>query len=152
MVNRAVGFASLLAVIGVSIVFGMLLGGRLNAPQVVLAAPQSTLQLAPAASGVAGIVERIDDPLRYFAGRGEERDLVGRDGGAARQRIGVVDQHGVCRVETPRDLFLNALGFGHSGEHCPENRQQGHHPPASSDCPKGGRVVHTFTSSVSSRD
>jgi len=60
MVNRAVGFASLLAVIGVSIVFGMLLGGRLNAPQVVLAAPQPTLQLAPAANGVAGRVDFAD--------------------------------------------------------------------------------------------
>ena len=60
MINRAVGFASLLAVIGISIVFGMLLGGRLNAPQVVLAAPQSTLQLAPAANGGAATVDFAD--------------------------------------------------------------------------------------------
>jgi serine protease Do len=64
MQNRTLGLAALLAVIGISIVFGMILGGRLNAPPVMLAAP---LQLAPqitASVGVAGgsdfadIVER----------------------------------------------------------------------------------------------
>ena len=37
--SRTFGFASLLAVIGISIIFGMILGGRLNAPQVTFAAP-----------------------------------------------------------------------------------------------------------------
>jgi serine protease Do len=36
--HRTFGFAALLAVMGVSIVFGMILGGRLNAPPVMLAA------------------------------------------------------------------------------------------------------------------
>ena len=36
--EKKYSFAALLAVIGVSIVFGMVLGGRLNAPQGVLAA------------------------------------------------------------------------------------------------------------------
>ena len=54
MRNRALQFASLLAVIGVSIVFGMLVGGRLNAPQVTFAAPAATAaQPSPAASGIA---------------------------------------------------------------------------------------------------
>ena len=52
MPNRAFGFGALLAVIGVSIVFGMLLGGKLNPPPVMLAAPSgTTLQLAPVNSG-----------------------------------------------------------------------------------------------------
>ena len=53
MHNRAAGFASLLAVIGVSIVFGMVLGGKLNAPHVVFAAPPESggsLTLAPAST------------------------------------------------------------------------------------------------------
>ncbi len=46
--NRAIGFGALLAVIGVSIVFGMILGGKLSPPPVMLAAPSGpTLQLAP---------------------------------------------------------------------------------------------------------
>ncbi len=49
MQNRAFGFAALLAVIGISIVFGMLLGGKLNSPPVILAAPANpTLELTPA--------------------------------------------------------------------------------------------------------
>jgi serine protease Do len=48
MQNRAFGLGALLAVIGVSIVFGMLLGGKLNPPPVMLAAPSgTTLQLTP---------------------------------------------------------------------------------------------------------
>ncbi len=46
--NRTLGLAALLAVVGVSIVFGMILGGKLNPPPVMLAAPSgTTLQLAP---------------------------------------------------------------------------------------------------------
>jgi len=44
MNSRSMRFASLLAVIGVSIVFGMILGGRLNSPPVSYAAPS----IAPA--------------------------------------------------------------------------------------------------------
>jgi serine protease Do len=46
MNTRSKGFASLLAVIGVSIVFGMILGGRLNAPAVSYAAPSIALAAA----------------------------------------------------------------------------------------------------------
>ena len=62
--NRPFGFVALLAVIAVSIIFGMVIGGKLNAPQVMLAAPEVTpMQLAPAAltvgpgSSFADIVE-----------------------------------------------------------------------------------------------
>lgn len=55
MNHRALGFAALLSVIGASIVFGMIVGGRLNAPRVMLAAPatstsspSSPLHLQPA--------------------------------------------------------------------------------------------------------
>jgi serine protease Do len=66
MQNRAFGFAALLAVTAVSIVFGMILGGKLNAPPVMLAAPaEPAMQLAPAIDGggigvtdFADIVER----------------------------------------------------------------------------------------------
>jgi hypothetical protein len=64
MKNPKFGFASLLAVIGISIVFGMLLGGRLNAPQVTFAAPTGgVVRLVPAVTGAgttsfADIVER----------------------------------------------------------------------------------------------
>jgi serine protease Do len=51
--NRKLGFAALLAVIGVSIVFGMIVGGRLNAPRVMQAARESTplYTQAPAFAG-----------------------------------------------------------------------------------------------------
>ena len=56
MQTRAFGFAALLAVIGISIVFGMVLGGRLNAPPVALAAPdRASLQLTPKTSGVSPV-------------------------------------------------------------------------------------------------
>ena len=54
--NRRLGFAALLAVIGVSIVFGMIVGGRLNAPRVMQAARDATplfAQSPPLGSGVA---------------------------------------------------------------------------------------------------
>ena len=52
MSNRGFQFLSLLAVIGVSIVFGVVVGGWLNAPRVVLAQPVAGgIQLAPAQSG-----------------------------------------------------------------------------------------------------
>jgi len=62
MKNRTFGYASLLAVIGVSIVFGMLLGGRLNAPQVTFAAPATgpPVRLTPAVSGSSGAVNFAD--------------------------------------------------------------------------------------------
>jgi serine protease Do len=65
--DRGWGFVALLAVIGVSIVFGMILGGKLNAPAVALAAPavgSAPMQLAPASTvatptvNFADIVER----------------------------------------------------------------------------------------------
>ena len=66
MNNRAYGFAALLAVIGLSIVFGMALGARLSAPQFALAAPGEALRgsmwpilLAPAATS-AGMQDFAD--------------------------------------------------------------------------------------------
>jgi len=65
MNNRAHAFVALLAVIGLSIVFGMLLGTRLNTPQVALATSgPAPLQLLPASnaptmvSDFADVVER----------------------------------------------------------------------------------------------
>ena len=56
MQNRVYGFTALLLVIGGSIVFGMILGGRLNAPPVALAGPDlAPIQLAPAASGGSNV-------------------------------------------------------------------------------------------------
>ena len=62
MKNRSFGYASLLAVIGISIVFGMLLGGRLNAPQVTFAAPVTgpPVRLTPAVSGAGGALNFAD--------------------------------------------------------------------------------------------
>ena len=62
MHNRGAGFLALLAVIAVSIVFGMILGGKLNAPKVVFAAPEtnSHLELPPASTGDPGIVSFAD--------------------------------------------------------------------------------------------
>jgi len=67
MNSKALGFVSLLAVIGASIVFGMFIGGKLNAPQTALASQRATtppLELAPAATSAgpmqsfADVVER----------------------------------------------------------------------------------------------
>jgi len=62
MNNRTFGYASLLAVIGVSIVFGMLLGGWLNAPQVTFAAPVigPPVRLTPAVTGSGGAINFAD--------------------------------------------------------------------------------------------
>jgi len=61
MKPRALGFVSLLAVVGVSIVFGMVIGGKVNAPPVALAASASTppVQLVPATTG-AGMTNFAD--------------------------------------------------------------------------------------------
>jgi len=57
MSNRGLRFVSLLAVIGLSVVFGMVVGGRLNAPQVALAvSAESPLRLAPAPAAAGGTV------------------------------------------------------------------------------------------------
>ncbi|HXV77993.1 MAG TPA: trypsin-like peptidase domain-containing protein [Candidatus Polarisedimenticolaceae bacterium] len=62
MNSRTFGFVSLMAVIGVSIVFGMILGGKLNAPQVSFAAPPGAppVDLAPAVTGLGGLVDFAD--------------------------------------------------------------------------------------------
>jgi serine protease Do len=61
MSNRGLSFVSLLAVIGLSIIFGMVVGGRLNTPRTALAAPpQTALQLAPAATSRAGATNFAD--------------------------------------------------------------------------------------------
>jgi len=60
MQNRF-GFTALLAVMGVSIVFGMIIGGKLNAPEVAFASPGSgSLQLTPAVSGSGSITDFAD--------------------------------------------------------------------------------------------
>ncbi len=69
MSNRTQGFAALLAVIGMSIVFGMVLGGRLNAPRTVLAAPETALPAsAPPAVRLA--------PVNPAASLGSFADIV----------------------------------------------------------------------------
>jgi len=58
---RATGFLALSAVIGLSIAFGMVIGGKLNAPEMVLAAPDvKPLKLAPAATGGPGMMNFAD--------------------------------------------------------------------------------------------
>ncbi len=70
--KRSYGFLTLLGVVAVSIVFGMIVGGKLNAPRVVLAAPERpagrtaagpAVALAPALAGSRGdfadIVEAV---------------------------------------------------------------------------------------------
>jgi serine protease Do len=55
-------FVSLLAVIGLSVVFGMVVGGKLNAPQVALAvSPETPLQLAPATVAAQPVVRGFAD-------------------------------------------------------------------------------------------
>ena len=90
MKNRTFGFASLLAVIAVSIVFGMLLGGRLNSPQTAFAAPStgSAIHLAPAAVGpavdFAEIVEKaipaVVSVRAIYLGQGGEEAAPERQG------------------------------------------------------------------------
>jgi serine protease Do len=61
--DRGYGFVALLAVIGVSIVFGMILGGKLNAPGIALAAPEvaaSPMQLAPASTVSSPVLDFAD--------------------------------------------------------------------------------------------
>jgi serine protease Do len=84
-------YAALLAVVGVSIVFGMVLGGKLNAPQVALAQPDSgpravapTLNLAPAVSGAGsvGFADIVEESLPAVVGvtnlqSGEDEDEEG---------------------------------------------------------------------------
>jgi serine protease Do len=60
MNSRSTGFVSLLVVIGVSIVFGMLLGGRLNAPAVSFAAPAISLAATRSAADVRGLPSFAD--------------------------------------------------------------------------------------------
>lgn len=62
MNHRAFGFAALLGVIGLSIVFGMILGGRLNAPHLMLAAPGSAggLHLAPMTTATPAVPNFAD--------------------------------------------------------------------------------------------
>ena len=60
MSNRGLSFVSLLAVIGLSIVFGMVIGGRLNTPRPVLAASEPLVKLAPAATGSSPVSDFAD--------------------------------------------------------------------------------------------
>jgi serine protease Do len=84
MQNRSFGFLTMLLVMGVSIVLGMILGGKLNAPRVMLAAGgPAPLQLAPAlavtgGSDLAEVVERSLPAVVTVTGtaRGEEAEEV----------------------------------------------------------------------------
>lgn len=89
MPNRTPGLFPLLAVIGISIVFGMILGGKLGAPPVMLAAPPgSALEFAPAvhtgggAASFADIVERalpaVVSVTSTSRGGGDREDRDGR--------------------------------------------------------------------------
>ena len=60
MSNRGLSFVSLLAVIGLSIVFGMVIGGRLNTPRAVLASSEPMVQLAPAVTGTSPVTDFAD--------------------------------------------------------------------------------------------
>ncbi len=60
MNSRSMGFVSLLVVVGVSIVFGMLLGGRLNAPPISYAAPATSLAATRPATDVRGVPNFAD--------------------------------------------------------------------------------------------
>jgi serine protease Do len=53
--NKGIGFVSLLAVIGVSIVFGMLIGGELNAPQAMFASEAGQKQTAAMQAAVPAV-------------------------------------------------------------------------------------------------
>jgi len=91
MTNRSLGFAALLAVVGVSIVFGMVVGARLNAPQVALAAPEperrgEPIRLAPAqavspgSGSFADIVERAMPAVVSVRSSQDNDDDDGDDG------------------------------------------------------------------------
>ncbi len=70
--NRKWTFPLLLAVVGISIVFGMVLGGRLNAPQVVLAArdvPTAGLAAAaPVAARAADFADIVEKSIPAVVG------------------------------------------------------------------------------------
>lgn len=62
MSSRGLGFFSLLVVIGLSIVFGVVIGSYLNNPQVAFAVtPEGPVQLAPAAAGETATVGGFAD-------------------------------------------------------------------------------------------
>ncbi len=59
--SRKASFAALLGVVAVSIVFGMIMGGRLNAPAVMHAAPSRTPAAFPAATSSSGRTIALPD-------------------------------------------------------------------------------------------
>ncbi len=90
--NRKLGYAALLAVVGVSIVFGMILGGRLNAPQVMFAARD-----VPARA-----VEEVDQPAAATATTGFA-DIVD---GAIPAVVGVISTSVAKTTQgNPHDMF-----------------------------------------------
>jgi serine protease Do len=70
--NKGIGFASLLAVIGVSIVFGMLIGGKLNAPQPMFASETAERQTGessrPPVAPVLSFADVVDGALPAVVG------------------------------------------------------------------------------------
>jgi len=71
MPQRSFGFVAMLAVMAVSVVFGMMLGGKLNAPPIVHAAGSSTpMQLATpiGGSGVTSFADIVERSLPAVVG------------------------------------------------------------------------------------
>ena len=88
MMNRTLGFSALLAVVGISIVFGMVVGGKLNAPQVALASPRTApIRLAPAQTVAPGMNSFADIVERSMPAVVSVRSTqLGEDGKDQRQR------------------------------------------------------------------
>ena len=71
MPQRSFGFVAMLAVMAVSVVFGMMLGGTLNEPPIVHAAgPSTPMQLAPpiGGSGAASFADIVERSLPAVVG------------------------------------------------------------------------------------
>jgi serine protease Do len=102
--NKTYSFVTLLVVVALSIVFGMVLGGKLNTPKVVFAAPQTisgepvvSVPVAPAvtARGAPAFADIADGALPAVVGVMNSQ-LGGEDGGE----------------ETPNDWFHRFFGPG----------------------------------------
>jgi len=121
MKNRTFGFASLLAVVGVSIVFGMLLGGRLNAPETTFAAPYagSSVQLAPAVTGSSGVLDFADVVERAMPAVVSVRSTTVPGEGAEDEGGGEEQE----RTPTPEEWFFRRF-FGEPDG--PETPPPGH--------------------------
>jgi len=123
--NRKASFAALLAVVAVSIVFGMILGGRLNAPPVVHAARQTA---APAAFPAAADTGPATIALPDFSDIAEAATpaVVGVQN-TSYQRGDEEETRGQDDESAPDDPFYRFF-FGPPGEE--RDRGQGFSRPA----------------------